>query len=115
MSWSHKVGKGKAFSDDAFVKWLGEVEDQRGSALYSSPSREALKIRCGNAKCRCTHDYPCEGGWIERHDGTMDACRTCKADVAKIQETARDRQELQRTVRDDEAREAARSATAWDN
>jgi hypothetical protein len=122
MSWENKVGKGKAFDVANLVKWLGEVEEKRGTAPYTEESRVHQKIKCGRKDCTCTHDWPCEAGWVEvenpadpKSNGQVKPCRYCRGDVAAIAQQSADRQDFQATIRDKEKREQAASDHAWDD
>ncbi len=51
MTWETRVGHRKAFSDEAFVKWLGDVEGHAGITSYTAESRLELEHRCGRKSC----------------------------------------------------------------
>lgn len=119
MAWTTRVGQKKAFSDEAFVRWLGDVEGHSGITSYTAESRLELEQRCGRKGCECSHRFPCEAGWIEVHDqpnrnGQLRACPRCRPDVVTLAASARDRSDFQAVVRDKERREEASSRTAWD-
>lgn len=86
-----------------------------GRAPYAGESRWELKIKCRRVGCVCTHDAPCEAGWIEQGNGMLSACPRCRPEVRSIQiATQGDRQTLQDTIRDPQAREQAQAAHGWD-
>lgn len=44
---------------------------------------------CGRMHCTCSHQDPCDRGWIQHPEGGVRPCAACKPEVAIIFNTAR--------------------------
>jgi len=53
---------------------------------------------CRRPGCRCTHEAPCDRGWIETEDDKTTPCLTCREELAVAVRDARDRDELRRNL-----------------
>lgn len=75
------------------------------------------RVTCGRADCVCTHQAPCELGWIEnRPDGGYESCRPCPVCRPYLTQLAGEfghsRELLGVKMRDSEERRRA-VATGW--
>lgn len=106
----------------ALLAHLGTLGAEGGRTVHHEESRRHLKIPCRRAGCLCTHDYPCEAGWmdavIDGHDAVQ-PCPRCRPDVAAaVAQSGGRREILQSLIRDSSARERAEVAlgeTGWDD
>lgn len=81
----------------------GAVKARRVAVQYGSGY--VGRATCRLPGCKCTHDAPCEAGWIEADDGRVFGCPNCRPAVRAVQVTAGSRDAFQRVIRDMTARE----------
>lgn len=94
---------------------LAEERFRRQAAISDLKAGARPRTACGRKGCQCTHQEPCEAGWIEADGGGVHPCATCRSDVAAVISAAGgDRGKFQRTIRSTEARQEAQNAGAWD-
>lgn len=98
---------------------MQRAEDMVNQARQGTGTVSVLRTSCRLAGCVCTHDAPCEAGWVEiddphdkRSNAKVIACPNCRPAVRAVQETATDRQQFQDMIRNMDAREAAHKQAA---
>lgn len=53
---------------------------------------------CHRTACPCTHEAPCDRGWVDAPDDKATPCSTCRPDLAVAVRSAETRRELLRNV-----------------